>query len=319
MKKQKIQWILISGAALIFLLSSGFTVEETSSNQSSSQGKSLLQYLPPGDIDGWKRNYAPEEYVGEDLYLYINGGAEIYHEYGFQRILVQDYKNDNEKSISLELYEMNEPESAFGMYTFKRGDSGEVMSIGSGGSLEDYYLNYWKGRFLVTITGFDSDNETIKGLRTIAQSVDNLLPDSGEPPELVDLLPDYGLEKEGIKYFRGHLALFNSYPFFNEDVFSVKRGVRGNYSQGFSLFIFEYPDEEECRNIFLEVVQKFKQNDHYRDFDMAGKQNFVVLAPERKMLTVEYYRNYILILLGDFTGKEKTDVLDRLKERIESR
>jgi len=319
MKKQKIQWGFILGTALFFLLSGEVTVEGTPSRQRSSQGKSLLQYLPPGDIDGWKRNYSPEEYVGEDLYLYINGGAEIYHEFGFQRILVQDYKNEHEKSISLELYEMTDPESAFGIYTFKRNDSGAVLSIGSGGSLEDYYLNYWKGRFLVTITGFDSENETIKGLKTIAQSVDNLLPDSGELPELIDLLPDYGLEKEGIKYFKGHLALFNSYPFFNEDVFSLKRGVRANYSQGFSVFIFKYPDEEECRNIFLEAVQKFKHSNRYRDFDMAGKQNFIVLAPEGKRLAVEYYRNYILILLGNFIGKEKTDVLDLLKARIESR
>lgn len=318
MKIQKIHWILIIGAALIFFTVRGEAGDGSFDQINKSKGKSLKQYLPPGDIDGWKRNYSPEEYVGEDLYLYINGGAEIYHEFGFQRILVQDYKNDNEKSISLELYEMTDPESAFGIYTFKRSDSGEVLLLGSGGSLEDYYLNFWKGRFLVTITGFDSEDETIVGLKEIAQAVNGLIPGSGEPPDLVDRLPDFGLEKEGIKYFKGHLALFNSYPFFNEDVFLLKRGVRGNYSQGFSLFIFEYPDEKECWKIFLEAVQKFKQSDRYRDFDMAVGQNFVVSAPEGKRLALDYYRNFILILLGDFTGEEKTDILVRFKAKIEN-
>lgn len=311
-------WSLIIGAALIFFIFMGAAVDGSSDPKNESQGKSLLKYLPPGDIDGWEKNYSPEEYVGEDLYLYINGGAEIYHEFGFQRILVQDYKNEQDKSISLELYEMTDPESAFGIYTFKQSDSGEVLSIGSGGSLEDYYLNFWKGRFLVTITGFDSDDETIKGLKTIAQSVNKLLPSSGELPGLVDLLPDYGLDKERIKYFMGHLAVFNNYPFFTEDVFALKRGVRGNYVQGFSLFIFEYPAEEECRKIYQEAARKFKQSDRYRDFDMTGKQNFVVSAQEGKRLALEYYRSYILILLGDFTGKEKTDILDRFKSKIEN-
>lgn len=319
MKKQKNIWILILGSALIILLFGGLSVFGSSDHQNESRGESLLQYLPPGDIDGWKRNYSSEEYVGEDLYLYINGGAEIYHEFGFQRILVQDYKNEHEKSISLELYEMTTPESAFGIYTFKRGNSGEALTIGNGGSLEDYYLNYWKGRFLVTITGFDSDDETIKGLKIIAQSVNNLLPDSGTPPDLVDLLPDYGLEKEEIKYFKGHLALFNSYPFFQEDVFSFKKGVKGNYSQGFSLFIFEYPDEEECRKIFLEAVQKFKQSNRYRESSRADKKNFIVSAPEGARIAVDYYRNFILIVFGDFTGIEKKDVLDRFKTKLESR
>ncbi|MBN2245994.1 MAG: hypothetical protein JW755_09125, partial [Candidatus Aminicenantes bacterium] len=166
MKKQKVLWSLIIGAALEFFIFMGAAVDGASGHKNELQGKSLQQYLPPGGIDGWGRNYSSEEYVGEDLYLYINGGAEIYHEFGFQRMLVQDYKNDNEKTISLELYEMTDPESAFGIYTFKRGDSGEGLALGNGGSLEDYYLNFWKGRFLVTITGFDSDEETITGLKT---------------------------------------------------------------------------------------------------------------------------------------------------------
>lgn len=318
MKKQKTHWVLILGAFLVFSLFRGLLVDGASDDLNESQGKSLQQYLPPGEIDGWKRNYSPEEYVGEDLYLYINGGAEIYHEFGFQRILVQDYKNMHEKSISLEVYEMTDPESAFGIYTFKRGDSGECLSLGSGSSLEDYYLNFWKGRFLVTITGFDSDDETIMGLKIIAQSVNDLIPDSGKLPDLVNLLPGFGLHKERIKYFKGHLALFNNYPFFQEDVFSLSRGVRGYYSQGYSMFIFEYPDAEKCQKIFFEAAHKFKQSDRYREYVMAGVKDLIVLSPEGEKIALEYFRNFILILLGNFTEEEKADLMDRFKEKLEN-
>ena len=316
MKKAKIYRVLFTAAGIIFLLS-GCAVEGSAAHKcGSEEEKSLQQYLPQGEIDGWKRNFSPMEFEGEDLYLYINGGAEIYHEFGFKRVLVQDYKNEYEKSISLEIYEMTDPESAFGIYTFKRGDSGEVLKIGSEGSLEDYYLNFWKGKFLITLTGFDSDKETILGLKKIAQGVNDLLPDSGKAPHLVKLFPDIGLEKKRIKYFKGHLALFNSYPFFKEDVFSLKRGVRGDYSAGFSLFIFQYPDDEESRRIYDEALKKFKHSDRYKDFLSESDDKFSVFTIEGKRLSVECWQSCILILLGDFTVQDNKDIMERFKAKI---
>jgi hypothetical protein len=109
----------------------------------------LRALLPAGgDARGWVKDGDPQEFVGEDLYTYINGGAEIYQEYGFRRVVVQDYENAAGKSVSLEIFEMETPAAAFGIFTFKR--SGQGKSIAVGAELEDYYLNFWKGRFLVT-------------------------------------------------------------------------------------------------------------------------------------------------------------------------
>jgi hypothetical protein len=35
----------------------------------------------------------------------------------------------------------------------------------------------------------------------------------------------------------GPIALYNSYPFFREDVFAFKRGIGGRYEKGGSLYI----------------------------------------------------------------------------------
>ena len=44
--------------------------------------KSLIEYLPWGTASGeWKKKGKPLTYAGENLFEYINGGAEIYHEY----------------------------------------------------------------------------------------------------------------------------------------------------------------------------------------------------------------------------------------------
>ena len=117
---------------------------------------------------GWSRDGAPQEFVGEDLYTYIDGGAEIYQEYGFRRMVVQDYRSPAGKSVSLEIFEMETPAAAYGMFTFKRSGQGRIVPLGSGTELEDYYLNFWKGRFLVTLTGFDATTPTIDGLLAVA-------------------------------------------------------------------------------------------------------------------------------------------------------
>jgi hypothetical protein len=107
----------------------------------------LSRYVPPpSELGDWTVKDGSQAFERDDLFLYINGGAEIYHEYGFVRVLIQDYWR-GEDSISLEIFEMADPAAAFGMFTFKRGPNGETVSVGTDASLEGYYLNFWKGRF----------------------------------------------------------------------------------------------------------------------------------------------------------------------------
>jgi len=53
----------------------------------------FASYLPEISLlDQWTPDRDPRLYEGEDLFAFINGGAEIYHEYGFERVIVQEYK-----------------------------------------------------------------------------------------------------------------------------------------------------------------------------------------------------------------------------------
>jgi hypothetical protein len=181
-----------------------------------------------------------QEYEGEDLYTYIDGGAEIYQEYGFARVILQDYKNPAGKSVSLEIFEMKTPEAAFGMFSFKRSGSGKAVPVGAGAELESYYLNFWKGRFLVTLTGFDEARETVDGLRAIGAAVDARLPADGREPPLVGALPADGLRPGSVKYFKGLLGLNNLYSFGTARGLGFAAGVRGLYDDGAALLLLDY-------------------------------------------------------------------------------
>jgi len=130
-------------------------------------------YLPaPDRLKGWKSVDPPQKFKGKELYVYMNGGAEIYLSRGFKQLITQKYINKSNKAITLEIFEMESTSSALEMYTSKIGNDGTPLAIGEEASLEEYYLNFRKENFLVTLTGFDSKKETIDGLIAIAKVVD---------------------------------------------------------------------------------------------------------------------------------------------------
>lgn len=123
------------------------------------------------DITGWHREYEPEIYVGDSLFELINGGAEVYHRFGFVQALAAQYADESGRSISLEVFEMKNVEGAESIYADKTGGSGEPLEIGDEAAGEDYYLNFRTDRYLVTITGFDSQPETRAGILELARAV----------------------------------------------------------------------------------------------------------------------------------------------------
>jgi len=123
------------------------------------------------DINGWRMEVEPEVYVGDALFELINGGAEVYHRFGFVRALATQYSDTDGRSISLEVFEMADVEGAKKIYADKTGGSGEPLEIGDEAAGEDYYLNFRLDRFLVTITGFDSDAQTSEGILILARGV----------------------------------------------------------------------------------------------------------------------------------------------------
>lgn len=123
------------------------------------------------ELEGWRLEYEPEIYVGDSLFELINGGAEVYHRFGFVQALATQYSEPDGRSISLEVFEMGDIEGAGKIYADKTGGTGEPLEIGDEAAGEDYYLNFRSGPFLVTITGFESDEETRDGILKLARAV----------------------------------------------------------------------------------------------------------------------------------------------------
>jgi hypothetical protein len=265
-----------------------------------ASGLDLNAYLPSArDLQGWVPSGEPQHYVGEDLYTYIDGGAEIYQEYGFKQVLAQDYKNAAGKSLTLEIYEMKSPEAAYGAFTFKASGRGRAVAIGQAAELEDYYLNAWKGSIVFTLVGFDESAESLAGIQAVAKAADAKIPAAGSRPALMNRLPgDWGRALH-IKYFTGALGLFNIDAFFKGDVFKCKAGAAAEID-GDWLFLFRYSDESESLRRLAEIQKTLAADASLKGFTARPEDGFEGRTSKNKSFRAKTVGDLIVLAL---TGK----------------
>jgi hypothetical protein len=126
-------------------------------------------------IDGWQLEDEPLVYVGDTLYELINGGAELYHQLGFVQAMAAEYVDADGRTLSLEVFEMGDVQGTEELFYEKTGGSGEPAAIGDEAAIESYYMNARVGRYLITITGFESDEATTSGMLELATAVASAL------------------------------------------------------------------------------------------------------------------------------------------------
>jgi hypothetical protein len=278
-----------------------------------SQNEDLLTFLPrSGEAEGWLKERTVLRYRGEDLFEYINGGAEIYYEYGFKEVVIQDYKK-NGHSLSLEIFEMIDPQSAYGIYSFKRSPEGIPLDTEAEGRLEGYYLNLWKGRYLITITGFDEEQETVNGLTAVAKTVESKIKtENNTRPGLLERLPQLELTEGSEKYFKGNLGLFNSYAFSRQDIFGLSEGVKGSYKKGYDVYILRQKANQQSNHPFEMVKSYFRNEKKYSHFTSRNGA-ISVIDNKGQLIFIESSASAVFIVLGAQSLIQAADVAKSIR------
>jgi hypothetical protein len=238
----------------------------------------LAAYLPAvGRVPGWQPDGDIQRYAGEDLFVYIDGGAEIYREYGFRRVVARDYRNAAGKSVTLEIFEMTDPLAAYGVFSFKASGRGRRIPVGQAADLEDYYLNIWKGACQVTVTGFDESPDCLAGVRAVGEAATDLIPAAGSPPELFDRLPEAFAASGHRKLLKGVIGLYNIHPFFAGDVLRFAQAAAAE-AGGEWAFLFRYATEDEAAARLPEVRKAL---------ETAGRAKDITLSPAGTLTAID--------------------------------
>jgi len=275
----------------------------------------LTAYLPKSsEIGKWKRAEPVEIFAGEDLFLFIDGGAGIYFEYGFIQAAACQYSSGPGTSIKCELYEMKDAGGAYGMYTINSGHVGTEVNIGDEGRWRDYYIIFWRGKFLVYLVGSDTTAETKEGMLSIAEALDKSIKEPGRKPTLAGYLPQDSLLSE--KYIRGVLGLSSVYIFDAKNIFQVTEGVIGEYP-GYKIFVFRYATPRDAGRCINNAKKSVALNPQFTGFSETG---LLCMARDRKggRICFGQVDENILVALVE-KESDVSKIYDMARKHIESK
>ena len=206
------------------------------------------------EIDGWKKADI-KMYNSQSLWEYINGAADYYLNYGFDKLEVAEYQRTEEEYIKLEIYEHGTPLNAFGIYAFERPPETTYLKLGAEGYIEHSALNMYGKTWYVKIHSHQSDEGAIKAIKDLAAKVSEMLGEKVFAPDVFRVLPKDDRIKHTEKYFPSN---FIGLSFFNQVVSAKYHEEDSEYT----VFTFEAESPEKA----LETLQK------YLDFAKTGKE-----------------------------------------------
>ena len=201
-------------------------------------------------------------YTPDNLFEYINGGAELYLSYGFIGMSGYKYADNDFSEVSVEIYEMTEAKNTFGVFTQSRDK--EEYDYGQGSQKFTDAILFWKDRYFVIINTAKSTTQSQEAIHYLASVIDKSIPEKGNLPKIVETLPGKNLVSAGFIYFH-HYIWLNAYYFIaDHNILNINEetdAVLARYETGLTsrsyLLLVEYPDSETAGLAYEQLKQKY--------------------------------------------------------------
>lgn len=303
-------YLLFVGTILILLVNlRAFAVQLI--DDLSTDKNSLEALLPKNnELAGWERTSVPQFFVSENLWEYMNGQAESYLQCGFRILATIDYiLEDNPNSLNVEIFKMQSPKHAFGIYAAERSIEDKFVKIGVEGYIGQNILNFWKGSYYVKLTTFESSKDIEDILFKFATVIAKKIEGDYSSPELFAFFPEENKIRMSERYIPQN---FMGYSF-------LKNGYRVDYERDgnrYQVFLIENDSLEEAKYSFKKYKETIEsQNEH---FTYEMKSNYQLLNVQNEQGKVIFQFKSIIggvLNINDLCDSEKIiqAIIEKLK------
>jgi hypothetical protein len=277
-------------AALVFsVLAAGSPAaadvwDRPSSAAAQAQSTGDRGLLPEGAaVAGWTKGGAPRVFTSADLYGYIDGGAELFFEFGFDQLTLQKYRKGPQE-VAVEIYRMTDPVAAAGTYYMKRGKETPDAGFRERHTVSRHQLIFQRHRYYVTVNNLGGGDGLVPDLVRFGRAVAARLPVNVPPAEL-ERLPAAGRVAGSERLFRGPVALQSLFTLGDGDILQQKgriTGVAADYKDqagASTLLVVQYPTTTAARQamVFLQ-----KNLDKYLERVSATPERLIFRDYEKK-------------------------------------
>ena len=129
---------------------------------------------------------APSFYGPDNLYQYMDGGADVYLLYDFQVLLHADFKS-GQAELTVDIFDMGNSEDAFGMYAAERAPGYNFLDIGIEAYRNEGILNFLQDRYYVKLAGFGPGSDDL--LEQFARVLSERIAGTRTFPTLLEKIP----------------------------------------------------------------------------------------------------------------------------------
>ena len=153
-------------------------------------------------------------YIGKALYGFMNGGSDLYYEYGFEQLTAQEI-NYMEEEFVVERYKMEDPTGALGIYSVHVFRCLRVDTLNDFNCQSQYQLQAVNGDEYISIvyqSGSEAGKQEADKLMNIYISTSEISTEKATIPQELSFLPKP--YSGTLKLLKGPLAINNTYSDF---------------------------------------------------------------------------------------------------------
>ena len=294
----------------IFITLLGVSCNKPAEKKSGSSN-TIANLMPDMSKEGqWKTEGKIRCYKGEELFDYMDGGAELYHAYGFKRACVQDYQNGG-NLYTMEIYEMESSPKAFGIYSLDR--EGEHPSIKQDATYQDGSLNIWKDRYYIRIFISQKGSNIKEEMLSLGGNAVSQIKGEGEMPSLIKLIPA-GAKKDSPASFWQMGPINNIFFISHENLLNLEGDSEGvtflfpTEKGDVRIILIRYSDSKQAKDSFDKFIGGYfsqppssKEGDEYK-----GKKG-------EKTVIAKVKDNYLFLSAGTDESETNKALLESLK------
>jgi len=270
---------------------------------------STMQQLVPEEIMGWKIEPGEEQYDTTTIFSYIDGAGEVYLSYGFQKVIVTRLAKENAPEITVEIFDMNKPEDAYGVFSYSR--ESEETGIGQGYEYSGSLLCFWKSQYFVCVQAERETPESKEAVFALARAIDAKIPAAGEIPKLVGFLPTQNLDTGGVRFLHDYSSLNYHYFLAEDNILNLgpdTRAVLGHYRpSGANMLCIQYPTPEQAETAM---------NNFYENYAPEAEETGATQIAEGKWVAVGIVNEYLVIVLDGPSENEARTLVDQCLQNI---
>ncbi|PKP36379.1 MAG: hypothetical protein CVT98_08095 [Bacteroidetes bacterium HGW-Bacteroidetes-15] len=217
-------------------------------------------------------------YDENSLWGYINGGADLYLEYGFSEMFAQDFVWETEP-FKVDAYLMHSPEAAFGIFSVSRFSCKSNGTNASWDCVNPYQVQVAYGNLYLSVVAY---NGTVRSMELAVKIANNFIKKiKVKEFTLPNFIPqeDIEINHSGVKLIMGQLAMQNSYV-----------ALENEFTDGSNYQFWVIPFSIDAKS--YEMIMVNFENNEISD-QVAQK----ILSNEKKRETYHLEKNGSKILL----------------------